>query len=35
MRGITFHGVDQIGNQIRPALELIFHLRPGGIDLLF
>jgi hypothetical protein len=31
VRGVTFHGLDQIGNKIVAALELDINVGPGGI----
>ena len=31
--GIALHGIDQVGDQVCPALILVFHLRPGGFYL--
>src|SRR5438552_3194209 len=28
----AFHGLDQVGDQIRAALGLVLHLAPGGLD---
>ena len=34
MGSVAFNGIDQIGDQVVTALELVFDLRPFAVDVL-